>query len=262
MADQYRTVKLVLAYDGTGYCGWQRQKDGQLTIQGVVEEKISTMTNSRAALHGAGRTDAGVHALAMVAHFRTNSTIPCQGLIAGLNSMLPPDIRVLAASDAAPEFHARHSAVAKIYWYQFFFGDILLPTLRLYWAQFRGHADLAAMESCLELLVGEHDFASFEASGSREPDAARGAVRTIFHAGLDCTGAPGMIRMEICGDGFLRHMVRNIAGTVAEVALGKRSVEDFRAVLAARDRSLAGPTAPARGLFLKEVLYSRSASCG
>ena len=257
-----RIVKLVLAYDGTAYCGWQRQQGGQQTIQGIVEEKISTMTNRQVALHGAGRTDAGVHALAMVAHFRTDCTIPCHGLVAGLNSMLPPDIRVLAASDEAADFHARHSAVAKVYRYQFFFGDILLPTLRLYWAQFRGQPDLAAMETCLQLLVGKYDFSSFEASGSREPDAARGAVRTIFHVGLVRGAGPGMIRMEICGDGFLRHMVRNIAGTVVEVALAKRSVEDFLAVLAARDRSLAGPTAPARGLFLKEVLYSRPASCG
>lgn len=255
MTSSSRTVKLVLAYDGTGYCGWQRQSLGHLSVQGIVEEKISTMTGSRVVLHGAGRTDAGVHALAMVAHFRTDTTIPCHGLLGGLNSMLPADIRVLAASDEAPEFHARHSALCKVYRYQFFFGDILLPTLRLYWTQFRGQADLAAMQSSLALLVGEHDFSSFEASGSRDPASARGAVRTIFRAGLDHGAAPGMVLMEICGDGFLRHMVRNIAGTLAEVALAKRSVDDFRAVLAAKDRSLAGPTAPARGLFLKEVFY-------
>jgi len=255
MSDPLRTVKLVLAYDGTNYCGWQRQRSGQQTIQGMIEEKISIMTGCQVVLHGAGRTDAGVHALAMVAHFRTPSAIPCRGLVGGLNSLLPEDIRVLAATDEAPEFHARRSAAAKIYWYQFFFGDILLPTWRLYWARYRGKADYSAMEACLQLLVGEHDFSSFEATGSRDPAAARGAVRTIFYARLHRLEAPGMVRMEICGDGFLRHMVRNIAGTVAEVALAKRSIEDFHSILLAKDRSLAGPTAPARGLFLKEVKY-------
>lgn len=258
MPDQRRTVKLVLAYDGTNYCGWQRQKSGRSTIQGIVEDKIAIMTGGRVSLHGAGRTDAGVHALAMVAHFRTDSAIPCRGLLGGLNSLLPHDIRVLAATDAAAEFHARRSAVAKIYLYQFFFGDILLPTLRLYWSQYRGQADYAAIEACLQHLVGEHDFSSFEASGSRDPTAPRGAVRTIFYARLQRQETPGMVRMEICGDGFLRHMVRNIAGTIAEVALAKKSVDDIRTILSARDRSLAGPTAPARGLFLKEVIYDHS----
>jgi tRNA pseudouridine38-40 synthase len=256
MSTGSRTVKLVLAYDGTNYCGWQRQKRGQQTIQGMIEEKISTMTGGgRVVLHGAGRTDAGVHALAMVAHFRTISTIPCRGLVGGLNSLLPEDIRVLAAADETSDFHARHSAVAKIYWYQFFFGDILPPTVRLYWAQYRGQADYAAMEACLQHLVGEKDFSSFEASGSRDPAALRGAVRIIYYARLHRVDATGMVRMEICGNGFLRHMVRNIAGTVAEVALAKKSVDDFRAIVLAKDRSQAGPTAPARGLFLKEVKY-------
>lgn len=255
MPDQHRTVKLVLSYDGTNYCGWQRQKAGQPTIQGIIEEKISTMTGGPVVLHGAGRTDAGVHALAMVAHFRTASAIPCRGLVGGLNSLLPADIRVLTASDAGSEFHARRSAVAKIYRYQFFFGDILLPTLRLYWAQYRGRADYAAMDACAQQLVGEKDFSSFEASGSRDPAAARGAVRTIFYARMHSGEAPGMISMEICGDGFLRHMVRNIAGTVAEVALAKKSIDDFQGILLAKDRSVAAATAPARGLFLKEVRY-------
>ncbi len=248
-----RTVKLVLAYDGTRYHGWQRQANAP-TIQAAVEEALATLTGEPVVVHGAGRTDAGVHALGMVAHFQTASRIPAEGLLRGANSVLPDDIRVLAVEDVDNAFHARYSATGKTYWYQLSFEPVLLPTMRLYWAAFRPPVDQDRMAACLEALVGTHDFSSFEASGSRTGEERRGAVRTIFAARLLPMGDK-RFRIEIQGDGFLRHMVRNIVGTVVEVGQGRRSVEDFRRLLTARDRRLAGATAPACGLFLRAVHY-------
>ena len=251
-----RNIKLVLAYDGTSYAGWQRQKKEE-TIQGILEERIAVMTGDSPALHGAGRTDAGVHSLGMVANFHTISSIPCSGFLKGLNSMLPDDIRVLSVSEESAEFHARYSATGKKYVYVFSFQEVILPTERLYCAHFRGPLDISAMRECLDAIIGEQDFSSFEASGSREyKDSGRGAVREIFSACLD-RAEEGSERFvfEITGDGFLRHMVRNIVGTLIEVGQGRRTVDEFRNVIKACDRSAAGPTAPARGLFLKEVFY-------
>lgn len=258
MAEQNRNIKVILAYDGTDYCGWQRQ-NGQPTVQGTLEEKLSLMCGENISLHGAGRTDAGVHALAMVANFHTSSTIPCIGFLRGLNSMLPADIRLLAVEAAAVDFHARRSAVSKTYHYVISNCPEQLPTRRLYAVHVGRKLDLTAMRACLEILVGTHDFASFEAAGSRDPSVAvgRGAVREIFSARLEeSSGQPGEILLTVNGDGFLRHMVRNIVGTLIEVGCGYRDVSDFEAILAARNRALAGPTAPAHGLFLQEVHYN------
>ena len=249
-----RNIRLLIAYDGTAYAGWQRQAVLP-TIQGVLEEKIALMTKTSVTLHGAGRTDAGVHALGMVANFHTPASIPCLGLVNGLNCLLPDDIRILAAEQVDPDFQARFSAKGKVYAYQFLSTPILLPHHRLYYAQIKGHLDLSLMEAALNILVGEHDFACFEASGSRDLTMAggRGAVRRITAATLERQGEGWA--MVIQGDGFLRHMVRNIAGTLFEVGQGKRSLTDLRETLAARDRSRAGMTAPAKGLFLREVFY-------
>lgn len=249
-----RNIRLLIAYDGTAYAGWQRQADHP-TIQGVVEEKIALMTKAPVTLHGAGRTDAGVHALGMVANFHTLATIPCLGLVKGLNSLLPHDIRILCAEQVAPAFHARFSAKGKVYAYQFLSSPILLPHQRLYYAHFPAPLDLSLMAAALATLVGEHDFASFEASGSRDltVTGGRGAVRRIHAATLEPHGDGWA--MVIHGDGFLRHMVRNIAGTLFEVGEGKRTLAEFREVVAARDRCRSGMTAPARGLFLREVYY-------
>ena len=252
-----RNIKLVLAFDGTAYAGWQRQPH-RPTVQGVVEEKIAVMSGGGVNLHGAGRTDAGVHALGMVANFATGAAVPCQGFVRGLNSLLPEDIRVLAAEEVPAEFHACHSAVAKTYCYNMILGREVLPTERLYNYRFPGHFALDTMRACLESIMGEHDFASFEATGSRDLSwsGGRGAVRRILAAELvEDEHCPGRVQVVVTGDGFLRHMVRNIVGTLVEAGQGKRSVADFQAVLAARDRSQAGPTAPARGLFLQQVHY-------
>lgn len=253
-----RTIKIVLAYDGTAFYGWQRQKD-VVTIQGSVESALLTMVGLPVVLHGAGRTDAGVHALAMVAHFKTNASIPCAGFLKGLNSILPADIRVISVVEAEDDFHARFCAVGKTYFYNFISSTTILPTDRLY----NGHLpakrlNFSRMQEALNFIVGEQDFSSFEKSGSRDLswEGGRGAVRTIYKSTISpVDSSTNRFCIEIHGDGFLRHMVRNIVGTVYEVGLGKWSSNDFERILAGKSRSLAGRTAPANGLFLKEVFY-------
>ena len=252
-----RNIKLVLAYDGTGYAGWQRQL-GQPTIQQVMEEAIACLTQSPVTLHGAGRTDAGVHAEGMTANFQTGSAIPLSGLMNGLNSMLPEAIRVLAAEKVANDFHARYNAKGKVYEYTFMVTEIMQPCSRLYAVQVRAPFACAAVRLCLPMLVGTHDFSSFEAVGPRDLTitGGRGAVRTIFAARLaEEEKDGGVYRLTIAGDGFLRHMVRNIVGTLFAVGRGRLTPFDFQEIVAARDRTLAGATAPARGLTLKTVLY-------
>jgi len=251
-----RNIRLLLAYDGSGYAGWQRQKKC-LTIQGVLEEAIATMTREEITLHGAGRTDAGVHAVGMVANFTTAADIPCPGFLKGLNSILPPDIRILKAEEAEPGFHARRSAQAKTYCYRICNSPVQLPTDRLYSAHLPVPLDMDAIRSCITRLLGSHDFSSFEAAGSRDPrtGTGRGAVRNILAAGIEQSAVPGSHEFLITGDGFLRHMVRNIIGTLLEVGRGKITARDFSAIISARDRNAAGPTAPAHGLFLKKVHY-------
>lgn len=257
-----RTLRLTLAFDGTGYAGWQRQKD-QPTIQRVLEEKLTLMTAAPVHVDGAGRTDAGVHALAMVASFHTATTIPVEGFRKGLNSLLPLDIRVMEVVEEVPGFHARYSAVAKAYEYRVDFGDTQLPTARLYAHHLPSPLDQDEMRPCLQALIGSHDFSSFEATGSRDPsqEGGRGAIRTLFRAAYQEVGSglalSGLFRFV--GDGFLRHMVRNLVGTLIEVGQGKLTSVGFKEVMQARDRTLAGPMAPARGLFLRNVFYDQAA---
>ena len=251
-----RNIKLLLAFDGTGYAGWQKQKSDR-TVQGVIEDKLHIMTGEELCLHGAGRTDAGVHALGMVANFHTEANVPCQGFVKGLNSMLSTDVRVLEACEVDPDFHSRLNAKGKTYWYNFDNGPVQLPTERFYAAHVPGDLDFEAMQSGLTHLVGMHDFSSFEGAGSRDPELSRrGAVRTIIKASLETSGVRGNYRFIIKGDGFLRYMVRNIVGTILEVGKGKLTQNDIVTILDAKDRSAAGPTAPPGGLFLKEIFYS------
>jgi len=260
MPEFRRNIRLLLAYDGTRYAGWQKQAKDP-TVQGVLEDKLAIMTGRPVVAHGAGRTDAGVHALAMVANFGTDADIPCAGFAKGLNSLLPADIRVLEVEEAPAGFHARKSARGKTYLYHLADNVVQLPTERLYVCHVPGGLDSEAMRASLPPLLGEHDFSSFEAAGSRDPalQKGRGARRHIHAAAIERSEErPERLRFTISGDGFLRHMVRNIVGTLIEVGKGKRTPADFAAVLAARDRSLAGPTAPAHGLFLQKVHYEES----
>jgi len=252
-----RNIRLTIAFDGTSYSGWQRQKNAP-TIQGAIEQCLSVMTGTPVTLHGAGRTDAGVHALAMIANFKTGSAIPCHGLRDGLNSMLAKDIRILAANEVDPDFHSRYSATGKVYRYTLFTGAVQLPTLRLYAAHYPVTLDPEMITSALDLIVGTHDFSSFEGSGSRDTSAQsqRGAVRTLYRADFSASPQfPDTWSFHFTGSGFLRHMVRNLVGTLLEVGCGRIGFDEFTSILLMRDRTQAGPTAPACGLTLKEVLY-------
>ncbi len=251
-------IRLRVAYDGTNFCGWQRQNNGP-TIQGSIEDKLSIITNEKIVVNGAGRTDAGVHALAMTANFQTSSTMPAHAFGNALNSMLPKDIRILQSAAVSENFHARYDSTGKTYRYDFFTGSIQPPHERLYRPHWPQSFDQATAQDCLQQLVGTHDFASFEAAGSRDLSrtGGRGAVRTLYDA--QCCASPAgseYFSFFFTGDGFLRHMVRNIAGTLFPVGSGRISCDEFAAILAGRDRQQAGPTAPACGLFLKTVHYA------
>ncbi len=252
-----RTIRLLIAYDGGNYQGWQRQRHGQ-TIQNALEQRLALLCNEPVTLHGAGRTDTGVHALGMVAHFHTTTSIPVVAFFKGLNSMLPLDIRILEAEEAPQNFHSRFSALGKTYRYDFFTGALQLPSARLYRAHLFGAFDPDRLNSGLESIIGTHDFSSFERTGSRDKNAVngRGAIRTLLHAScFPQLGCADCWSLRLTGDGFLRQMVRIIAGTLIEMGQGKRPAEELDALLVARDRSRAGPTAPACGLFLEKIYY-------
>lgn len=257
-----RNIKLLISFDGTDFCGWQRQKNNLPTLQGVIEEKLAIICNQPVTLHGAGRTDRGVHALGMVAHFLCSSNISCSGLQKGLNSLLPEAIRILAAADVDHHFHARKSARAKTYCYYFSTAPLVVATRRLYVTSLPGPFDQAEVARCLSHIVGCHDFSSFEAVGSRDRTrtTGRGAVRTIMDASLIQDQNPHHFKLLLRGDGFLRKMVRNIVGTLFEVGQGRMSAGRFQAALAAKDRHQAGPTAPACGLFLEHIEYDEGES--
>lgn len=248
------TVKLLIAFDGTGYCGWQKQKNGP-TIQEEIERALSIICDRSIVVHGAGRTDAGVHALGMTAHFKTSSRVTVENFRKGLNSLLPDAIRIIEAHNVDAGFHARFSALGKTYRYTLFTGQVMPPCRRFYAHHVPHVLSGEAMSSCLDYLVGEHDFSSFETSGSRDKDHqhGRGAVRTMFRTVLNQSGE--YMELEFTGDGFLRHMVRNLTGTVIEVGRGKRSTNEFIRILRCRDRNRAGATAPACGLSLVKVHY-------
>jgi tRNA pseudouridine38-40 synthase len=244
-----RNIKLVIEYDGTNYHGWQVQPNG-LTIQEVIEEKIQVMTRQRVRLTGSGRTDAGVHALGQVANFRTDSTIPVEGFHRGLNSLLPPDIAIQSAEEVAFQFHAQYGAKRKTYRYVILRRDVPSALFRNYCWRVPGALDVPAMEEASRLLAGKQDFASFRGADADIEDP----VREVFQAGWS-TKESAFLHFTIEADGFLKHMVRNIVGTLVEVGKGKRSPEQFGQILRSRDRRQAGMTAPPQGLFLVEVKY-------
>jgi tRNA pseudouridine38-40 synthase len=253
-----RTIRLLIAYDGGNYCGWQRQRQGEATIQEEIEQRLSRLCEEPITLHGAGRTDTGVHALGMVAHFHTRTAIPVVAFFKGLNSLLPLDIRILAAEEAPADFHSRFSALGKTYRYDFFTGEVQLPAHRLHRAHVAGSFAPQRLRGALAHLVGSHDFSSFERSGSRDKTAVdgRGAVRTLYE--VRCVPLLGSVdcwSLRVTGDGFLRQMVRILAGTLIDIGQGRRPPDDMVRILAARDRTQAGPTAPACGLFLETIYY-------
>ena len=258
-----RTFKLTLAYDGSDYAGWQRQS-GAATVQAAVEAALRPLEGRPVTVHGAGRTDAGVHALGQVASVRLTHPIAASALAGALNARLPPDIRVLLAEQVAERFHARFDARGKVYRYRLATGPVASPLQRRYVWHLPHPVDGAAMQAAGALLRGRHDFAAFQtAAGEGGPVSTVrtiDALRVVPQAGPDWSAAGGgcgrIIDVEVAGDGFLRHMVRSIVGTLVEVGRGRRPAADVAAVLACRQRARAGPTAPARGLFLVRVDYS------
>ncbi len=268
-----RNLRLILSYDGAEFAGWQVQP-GRTTVQGALATAIGRLSGENVLPQGSGRTDAGVHALAQVASFATASAIPVENWMRALNDILPVSIRVLEVSEAAPEFHARKSARAKTYRYRIYRGAICPPFLARYVWHYPYPLEESAMVAAAGVIVGEHDFTSFAAVDPERVERMAGEsdgssamettnfratkipttnVRTIYSS--NWTRAGEELIYTVRGSGFLHHMVRNLVGTF--LLLGKETLnrEDLHRILAARERTAAGPTAPACGLYLVGVEY-------
>jgi tRNA pseudouridine38-40 synthase len=269
-----QTWKLTLAYDGTDFQGWQIQP-GFPTIQGELQAALGRITGETPLPQGSGRTDAGVHALAQVASFALRAPIPAENLLRALNRTLPLSIRVSQANAAGSAFHARHSAIAKTYEYRILVAQTCPPFLARYVQSVPWLLNFAALQNAARIFEGEHDFKSFAASDpdlthrdfvpGKESSAATGTaavveettVRRIFSSAWEQrpSDAGELLVYRVRGNGFLHHMVRNLVGTMLDVGRGHLAVDEVPRILAARDRSAAGFTAPARGLFLHSVDY-------
>jgi len=243
--------KLLIAYDGTNYCGWQVQPNGT-SIQTLVQQALCTALRHPAKVIGSGRTDAGVHALEQAAHFVYDGVIDLEKLLYSLNGLLPVDIRVLSVLIAPADFHARYSAKGKIYRYHLHTGRVLNPFKRLYSTHLHYPIDRQLLKNAAKLFVGEHDFTSFSNEAHRG-SASRDAVRTISRVDIIENGDELIFEFE--GDGFLYKMVRNIMGTILDVARGKLEIEQIALIFEAKDRRKAAPCAPPEGLFLVKVIY-------
>jgi len=243
-----RRFKLIVEYDGTAYCGWQRQINGP-SVQQVLEEALSRLTGETVSVTGSSRTDAGVHAMGLCAHFDSATRIPPEKIAFALNTMLPEDIRIRESGEAAPGFHARYSACGKVYRYSFFNSRHDCAIGRQYAAHVPLALDAHLMNEEAQALMGTHDFAAFAASGS----VVKSTVRTIYGAQVKRCG--DQVTLMVLGDGFLYNMVRIIAGTLMEVGTGKRESGAIAAAIETGDRLMLGQTAPAKGLTLMRVLY-------
>lgn len=242
--------KLTIAYDGTNYAGWQVQP-GHITVQEMIEGAIEATSGTKVKLHGSGRTDRGVHARGQVAHFDLDTRMTPRSMLFALNSRLPPDIRILSASRAAPDFHARRTAHSKEYRYKIFNGQILMPQDRLYAVQVHKPLDLAAMREGAARFVGEHDFKAFMANPQREIDST---VRTITAFAISKRGS--MITLRVRGNGFLYKQVRSMAGMLIRVGHGQEDparITELLDTCAARTAHV--PSAPPQGLTLWKVWY-------
>ena len=243
-----RRIKLTVAYDGTNYHGWQFQP-GSSTIEGELNKHLSELFKEEIIVIGASRTDTGVHALCNIAVFDTNARIPAERVAYALNQRLPEDIRIRRSEEVAADFHPRKQATRKTYEYKILNEEFANPVERLYAHFTYVPLDEKKMQEAAEYLVGEHDFASFCAAGS----TAQTTVRTIYDISVERKGT--MIFIKVTGSGFLYNMVRIIAGTLMEVGKGRFSAEKVKEILEAKDRTKAGPTAPAKGLTLYEYQF-------
>jgi tRNA pseudouridine38-40 synthase len=244
-----RNIKMILEYEGTRYHGWQYQV-GRITIQQVLEECIGTITQEKIRVIGSGRTDAGVHALNQVANFTTNTTIEARNLLRGINSLLPVDIAVKELMETNGAFHARHDAKNKVYLYQIVNSPVRSALYSRYAWFIREPLDLERIRETSALLIGTYDFSSFCAANC----GIKNHVRTVMNIDVEMSQR-GMIKVYVEADGFLKYMVRNIVGTLSDVGRGKLSPAALKGIMEAKDRRCAGVTAPACGLFLKEVRY-------
>ena len=249
MKARRRNIRLTVSYDGTAYNGFQRQNPPQVAVQNVLEEKLAAVCGDSVELAASGRTDSGVHAMGQVVNFFTDGTIPLDRLPRAVNSILPPDIVVLDAAEADRDFSARHSAKSKIYIYRILQGDIPDPFERNYSWNIHKELDTESMKECLRMIEGTHDFSAFRAAGG--PPVS--PVRTIYEASLEKKGR--IVELKFFANGFLYHMVRNLVGTLANVGMGRTSVQRFGEIMASLDRNQAGATAPAQGLYLYKVNY-------
>jgi tRNA pseudouridine38-40 synthase len=248
-------IKLTLAYDGTDFRGWQIQP-GQPTIQGALTEVLRKLTQEKLAVHGAGRTDAGVHARGQVAHFKTHSELTPAQFQRAFNALLPPTIRVVRAEEVGPDFHARWQALAKIYQYRIFRGPVVPPDQWRFVLHYPYPLELAAMTEAARLFEGEHDFTSFAAStGCEDDDHGRTTVRVIYRAELHASDSGDLLTFVVRGRSFLRYMVRKMVGTLLDVGRGKITPGDIPQLFELRDRSRSGPTVPPQGLWMVSVEY-------
>ncbi|MEN6508617.1 MAG: tRNA pseudouridine(38-40) synthase TruA [Smithella sp.] len=244
-----RNFKMILEYDGTAYCGWQRQKNG-ISIQQILEEAVAQITGEQVSIIASGRTDAGVHAIHQVASFKAQIPLPVNKIFLGVNSVLPEDIVVKDLLEAPPDFNALKNAKGKVYVYRIR-NQRLRPVLgRQYFWFVRFPLDLVRMREAASYLIGEHDFSCFCATGCDIKNRVRTLSNITIHRKEN-----GMLEITVESGGFLRHMVRNIIGTLVDVGRGKLQPEDIPEIIAGGDRKKAGVAAPAHGLFLKEVKY-------
>jgi len=246
-----RNIRLTIQYDGTNYLGWQKQAGTDRTIQSIIERALKQILQESVRVTGAGRTDSGVHARRQTANFKTRSPISLRKLQHGLNALLPDDIKILSAANVRPDFHSRYHAKEKTYQYTILnrpYGDVFYRNLAYHYGIAK--LDVSRMRAAARLLSGKHDFTSFRASGTSRSISN---VRLIRRISISHKG--GFIVIRVTGEGFLYKMVRGIAGTLIEIGRGKLPVSSIRSILSAKDRTIAGPTAPARGLCLLRVRY-------
>jgi tRNA pseudouridine38-40 synthase len=254
-----RKIRILLEYDGTAYHGWQVQKDA-VTVQGVLEEKVLRVTGEQTSVIGASRTDAGVHAFGQVATFRTASPLDAGTIKKALNAMLPQDIRVLASEEINDAFHPRDDALRKRYFYMVANQRVSSAFLFRYTWIVPQMLEISYMEEASRMLIGKHDFSAFMGTGSDIKDTAREVYSLdvkkldgVIFMGVNLQG--NFIRITAEANGFLRHMVRNIVGTLVEIGRGRIPVDRMKEILESRDRKHAGQTAPANGLFLERIDY-------
>lgn len=245
-----RTLRLTVAYDGTGYVGWQRQASGE-SIQGLLEDALARIEGTPVTVHGAGRTDAGVHAEGQVASVRIASILDDETLGRALNANLPAAVRVMNTQTVGDDFHARFSATAKVYEYRIWNGPAVPPFVERYVWHLPQRLDLSLLDEASGAIAGEHDFAAFQGTGS----ATHTTVRRVISAAWRRPDGEPLVTFGITGEGFLRHMVRSLVGTLVEIGLGRRPPGDIARLLREPARAHAGRTAPPSGLFLVRVLY-------